>query len=191
MFLPESVDKKKESDERRNLAFKSIEGWCLELIPEKIRSDALISVQEVQCGDPNCAPIDTSVTILFTSGGDGIFGLPMEAYEVTQEELKLRFPTPDVLEKWHKGEDAEWPPYNNEPVLPELRFDLNTKVLCRIGPDPDKDWAPGTITKLWYSESTWPQGAYAPYKILLDDGRQIFAPGDIDPVIRKRPEEYE
>ena len=46
----------------------------------------------------------------------------MEAKEVTPEELQNNFPTSDVLEKWHKGEDADWPPYE-EPEFPQLRFE--------------------------------------------------------------------
>ena len=126
------------------------------------------------------------------SGCSGIFGIPMKAMEVTPEELKFSFPTPDVLEKWHKGEDAEWPPLEEEDEdgeefkdRPQLRFELGTRVQCRIGPDATKDWADGTICLLWYRESNWPKGSFAPYKIALDDGREIFAPGDMDQIIRK------
>jgi len=112
----------------------------------------------------------------------------MKAMEVTLEELKHSFPTPDVLEKWHKGEDADWPP--NEEVedlekMPQLRFEVGTRVQCRIGPDASKDWADGTVCLLWYREPNWPKGSFAPYKIELDDGREIFAPGDMDQIIRK------
>jgi hypothetical protein len=112
----------------------------------------------------------------------------MEAREVTQEELAGSFPTKDVLEKWHKGEDADWPPIDLPTEMPELRFDIGTKVLCRIGPDAEKDWAPGEVMLLWYREPNWPAGSFAPYKIKLADGRDIFAPGDMDQVIRKAPD---
>jgi hypothetical protein len=121
------------------------------------------------------------------SGGDGVLGFPMEAHEVTQEELKGKFPTKDVLEKWQKCEEADWPPFE-QTELPELRFAIGTKVFCRIGPDATKDWAPGEVVQLWYTEKNWPPGSFAPYKIKLDDGRQIFAPGDMDAVIRERTE---
>jgi hypothetical protein len=116
-----------------------------------------------------------------------MFGMPMEAHEVTEEELSHSFPTPDILEKWHSGEEAEWPPSNDEDELPELRFDVGTAVLCRIGPNAEKDWGPGRVVQLWYREPNWPAGSFAPYKIKLDDGRDIFAPGDMDQVIRKKP----
>jgi hypothetical protein len=121
------------------------------------------------------------------SGCNGIFGLPMEAREVTKEDLEGSFPTTDVLEKWKQGEDADWPPPLEEPTeMPELRFDMGDKVLCRIGPDAENDWAPGTIIMLWYREPSWPAGSMAPYKVKLDDGRDIFAPGDMDQIIRKQ-----
>jgi hypothetical protein len=111
----------------------------------------------------------------------------MEAKDVTKEDLESNFPTREVLEKWHAGEDADWPPVDEEGDFPELRFQVGTRVLCRIGPDANTDWAPGTVVLLWYREPTWPKGSYAPYKIQLDDGRNIFAPGDMDQVIRLQP----
>ncbi|KAI2495530.1 hypothetical protein MHU86_18975 [Fragilaria crotonensis] len=54
-----------------------IERWALDIIPSDIREEVVVSVQEVQCGDPECAPIDTVITVLFDSGGRGMFGLPL------------------------------------------------------------------------------------------------------------------
>ena len=68
MFLPDSmrdVDAETAADARRTQAYKDIEGWCMELIPAQIRNGVQMSVQEVVCGDPECAPIDTAVAILF------------------------------------------------------------------------------------------------------------------------------
>ena len=148
-----------------------------------------------------CAPLVLIITVVIIilsfpfrliSGGDGILGFPMEAHEVTEEEVRDKFPTKEVLIKWQKGEDAEWPPSfdadADDVQLPELRFDVGTKVHCRVGPDADKDWAPGEVVQLWYTEKTWPPGSFAPYKIKLDDGRQIFAPGDMDAVVKKQQE---
>lgn len=68
MFLPDSmrdVDAETAADARRTQAYKDIEGWSMELIPAQIRNGVQMSVQEVVCGDPECAPIDTAVAILF------------------------------------------------------------------------------------------------------------------------------
>jgi len=104
----------------------------------------------------------------------------MEAKDVTQKEIQDNFPTQDVLEKWHRGEEADWPPM--EPI--SLRFDVGASVLCRTGPT---EWAPGKVVDLWYREQGWPPGSFAPYKILLNDGRNIYAPADMDQVIRLNP----
>jgi hypothetical protein len=67
MFLPDasSLNEKKIADERRKEAFRNIEKWSLELIPEAIRDAAVISAHEVVCGDPECSPIDTAISIVF------------------------------------------------------------------------------------------------------------------------------
>ena len=117
------------------------------------------------------------------SGGQGMFGLPMDSKSVTQNELENFFPSTEVLEAWHRGEDADWPPQQNDMAnQPTLRFSVGTQVLCRVGAD---EWAPGQVTQLWYRESGWPEGAFAPYKIKLDDGRDIFAPADMDQIIKQ------
>lgn len=66
MFLPGANVTKQKADEDRNAAYKHIEKMSLLLIPADCRDDAVVSVQEVQCGDPNCAPIDTAITVQFS-----------------------------------------------------------------------------------------------------------------------------
>jgi hypothetical protein len=113
----------------------------------------------------------------------------MEAREVTRDELEHMFPPPDILEQWHQGKEADWPPSMipddeeemGPPNLP-LRFTVGTAVECRIGPN---EWARGQVIQLYYREPNWAPGSYAPYKILLQDGRNIFAPADMDQVIRQ------
>jgi len=114
-----------------------------------------------------------------------MFGLPMEAKEVTPQDMENVFPPDDILEKWHRGEEAEWPPLAPEP---QLRFEVGTYVLCRVGPS---DWCPGQVAQLWYREPNWPDGAFAPYKIKLDDGREIFAPADMDEIIKLNPDKQQ
>jgi hypothetical protein len=107
--------------------------------------------------------------------------LPKSSVEVTEDDMKESFPPTDILQKWYNGEDVVWPP---EPELQELRFDLGTQVLCRVGP---ADWLPGRVVQLWYREKDWPEFVFAPYKIQLSDGRCIFAPQDMDQIIRLDP----
>jgi hypothetical protein len=51
-----------------------------------------VNVEEVACGDPSCAPIDTVFTLVWQSGGKGVFALPMLASEVTKDDLIDMFP---------------------------------------------------------------------------------------------------
>ena len=67
-------------------------------------------------------------------------------------------------------------------LKPELRFVVGQRVECRVGPAAT-DWAEGRITRLRYKEPEWEDSA--PYQILLDDGRYIFAPEDTEAVVRE------
>jgi hypothetical protein len=99
--------------------------------------------------------------------------------------LEENFPYGEVLEKWFLGQEADWPPLDDmDAHLPELRFEVGQKVECRIGPDEVTGWAKGVVKQLWYREQGWADGSFAPYKVSLEDGRLIFAPGDVDMVIR-------
>eukprot|EP00573_Skeletonema_grethae_P010975 CAMPEP_0201695010 /NCGR_PEP_ID=MMETSP0578-20130828/7092_1 /ASSEMBLY_ACC=CAM_ASM_000663 /TAXON_ID=267565 /ORGANISM="Skeletonema grethea, Strain CCMP 1804" /LENGTH=202 /DNA_ID=CAMNT_0048180783 /DNA_START=126 /DNA_END=734 /DNA_ORIENTATION=+ len=192
MFLPqtdETVAEKQEADKARREGYSRIEQWAQEALPGEISQGVTITVQEIQCGDPNCSPIDTAVAIMFPSGGRGMMGIPLESKEVTKEVLLELFPTEDVLRAWARGEEAEWPPMDDDDEIedverPRLRFEVGQRVACRVGPDPVTGWATGSVVMLWYREPTWPANSWAPYKIELDDGRNIFAPGDVDQIIR-------
>ena len=65
MFLPENVNTALKEEEIRKAAFKNIEKWSSEIIPPDIQPECVVSVQELLCGDPQCSPIDTAVTLTF------------------------------------------------------------------------------------------------------------------------------
>jgi hypothetical protein len=189
MFLPEgpgAAGQQEKAD--RDAGCSRVEAWSLALIPEDIRSGAIVSVQEVECQDPSCGPIDTAVTVVFQSGGSGIASIPAKAKDIDEKHLREKFPNHGVLTKWSRGEDTDWPPLDDDVeadiTFPQLRFGHGSRVECRIGPDPVTGWARGTIVELWYREKSWPPGSFAPYQVELDDGRRIFAPADVDQVIR-------
>jgi hypothetical protein len=66
MFLPgRSIEEEKLQRQR---LYQQIEQWCSSLIiSDAIKESCIISVQEVVCGDPKCAPIDTMITLSFPS----------------------------------------------------------------------------------------------------------------------------
>ena len=126
--------------------------------------------------------------------------MPAEVQMIEENDLLGLFPPEDIIAKWHGGEAAEWPRLDDFDDIassdeedeipiesrPNLRFNVGQKVQCRIAQDPVTGWADGTIIQLWYREPTWPENSIAPYKVLLDDGRKIFAPGDVDQIIKAR-----
>ena len=65
MFLPDKVNEKKKQDEERKVALRQVEAWSMEMIPAEIRDDAVVAAREIVCGDPECSPVDTAVTIVF------------------------------------------------------------------------------------------------------------------------------
>jgi hypothetical protein len=63
MFLP-GRNVQQELQEKQRM-YRRIEDLATSLLPPQFVQDCTVSVQEVQCGDPNCAPIDTVITLLF------------------------------------------------------------------------------------------------------------------------------
>ena len=68
MFLPKNdntIAQDRSAEQARREGYANIESWVIEAIPVEIRRGVTVSVQEVVCGDPECAPIDVAVCILF------------------------------------------------------------------------------------------------------------------------------
>lgn len=63
-----------------------------------------------------------------------------------------------------------------------LRFGVGDRVACRV--TPDGQFMDGVVTQLWYREPQFPADMHAPYQVLLKNGMHIFAPADIDQIIR-------
>jgi len=177
-----------QQQRQKKAARQQVKGWVLATIPEEVRGDATVEVSEVQCGDPNCSPVDTAVRIYFPKGTHLDTGFPLEVEEVTQEDILEEMPPPDVWFDLHQGVQRDWPPPPDpgEPPAIALRFPVGSRVECRIGPasDPNGGWGAGTVAMHWYRQAMWPTGQFAPYQIQLDQGPLIFAPRDSDTCIR-------
>lgn len=102
-------------------------------------SGLLVDVAEVACGDPTCAPIDTVFTLVWQSGGKGVFALPMLASEVTKDDLIDAFPVSlspplaDVLQR------ASNRPFSHH--LPSVPCRM--KIFCASGTPARKPGGPG------------------------------------------------
>jgi len=73
---------------------------------------------------------------------------------------------------------------NKEAICKNLRFAVGDRVQCNRGAD---GWADGVVAGHLYRDEHMPPGMVAPYQITLDDGGLIFAPADVDQVIRRPP----
>jgi len=55
----------------------------------------------------------------------------------------------------------------------ELTYAVGDRVQCNCG-----SWEAGTVHKLWYRETLWETGRYAPYQVKLDNDSLIYVPRD-------------
>lgn len=92
MFNPNTLQKDKEEKSKKLKAIKCLKDWSLSIIPVELQEGLDVDIREVICGDPSCAPVDTIFTLVWTSGGKGIFAVPSTAAEVSQDELIDTFP---------------------------------------------------------------------------------------------------
>lgn len=63
MFLPNPNAREEREAKRRLL--ERIEQWGIDRLPADLRDDVQLLVQEIDCSDPACSPVDTIVTVVF------------------------------------------------------------------------------------------------------------------------------
>eukprot|EP00310_Coccolithus_braarudii_P023490 CAMPEP_0183338848 /NCGR_PEP_ID=MMETSP0164_2-20130417/5993_1 /TAXON_ID=221442 /ORGANISM="Coccolithus pelagicus ssp braarudi, Strain PLY182g" /LENGTH=412 /DNA_ID=CAMNT_0025508761 /DNA_START=37 /DNA_END=1275 /DNA_ORIENTATION=- len=86
-----------------------------------------------------------------------------------KDELKAKF------------ESCRFEKDTREKKIKNLRFGVGQVVECRTG----DGWQKGKVIKLLYRDQGMPPGMVAPYQVLLDDGKLIFAPEDRDELVRQ------
>lgn len=55
-----------------------------------------------------------------------------------------------------------------------LQFDVGSRVECINYYKLPQKFEPGTVAMTWVREKSWPEGLYAAYKVILDDGRLLY-----------------
>ena len=116
-------------------AIARVKSWVEARLPSEhlTNRDAVVGVSEVECGDPNCAPIDAVVRIIYRESCGTIFGIPCEVQDVEEEDIESQMPPPEVIEDWYLGKPTPWPP-EPEPQEPgpvptdALRFAVGDRV---------------------------------------------------------------
>lgn len=177
---------KQQQQAQKRKATAQVKAWVSEQLQAALGecdlSTVRIEVSEVQCGDPNCAPVDTIIRLWFPETQQSL-GIPLEVEEVLKEDVEDFMPPVDVLRDWFIGKNRPWPePTNVTDTSVQLRFQVGDRVQCCVGPGK---WAPGTVQALWYRQPNFPPGMYAPYQIKLEESDlKIFAPYDTDQCIR-------
>lgn len=92
MFDPLRATKDKAQKAQKKKGLEDLKAWTLTLIPEDLRPGLIIDVNEVVCGDPSCAPIDTFFTLVWETTGKGVFAMPNPVAEISREDLESFFP---------------------------------------------------------------------------------------------------
>ena len=170
LFDPAKVAEKRRLDSEKREALARIKAWAEEPLPEPARGRLKVTVNEVVCGDPACAPIDTVVE--FWGELRTGFGMPSRAAEVTHADLVSFLPDEDVLVAWARGFDAEWPKPAPPPAM-KPEFSPGDDVEAWLG----GQWQPAVVTSVWHREKGWPLDAYVPYRVdVVDTMRTCYAP---------------
>lgn len=93
MFNPTKAVSNKAEKALKKKSIDELKAWSLALIPIELQEGILVDINEVICGDPTCAPIDTVFTIVWTNGsGKGLFAIPLPVAEIKQDDLVECFP---------------------------------------------------------------------------------------------------
>lgn len=198
MFDPSKVDETKLNERLTKQACMKIKTMVEERLPKNIDIKQHVSVREIICGDPECAPIDTLVELWF-GGDEGDeeesnhqgFAFPLKAIEITEKDIEDKMPPLDIIEQWQQGLDPEYP-FPEPPPSLQLRFDLNEKVEVLVGSESSSEgsghWESGNISQLWYRDRSWPLWAYVPYLVTLGlNQRDTYVVSDLETRIRAHP----
>lgn len=97
MFDPAKAKTAKADKAEKTRVIQQLRDWSLSIIPIDCQENLNLDIREVICGDPSCAPVDTVFTLLWPSGGKGVFALPFEPKEVTQDDLIESFPVRNLF----------------------------------------------------------------------------------------------
>lgn len=93
MFNPAKAVQQKAEKAAKKKSLDDLKNWSLSIIPLDLQEGLIVDINEVQCGDPSCAPVDTVFTLLWNNtNGKGLFAIPAAAAEISQDELVEFFP---------------------------------------------------------------------------------------------------
>jgi len=154
-----------------------VQGWISELLNDKgadiFRMKGVLSIKHAEQRF-----VYQAVHMIF----NGNFTDPWEADE--KRESKLVFIGKNLDHAALRAKMAECAATDEalEAKKAKLRFKVGDKVECNTG---GGKWSVGSIVAHLYRDEYMPPGMVAPYQVRLDSGDLIYAPEDINEVIRK------
>jgi hypothetical protein len=75
MFVPGKVDEKKAEKGAIKKALAQVKEWTLSLMADELHKGLILDINEVVCGDPTCAPIDTVFTLVWSGKYNTLYTL--------------------------------------------------------------------------------------------------------------------
>jgi len=160
-----------------DLDLDMVQGWISELLNDKgadiFRMKGVLSIKHAEQRF-----VYQAVHMIF----NGNFTDPWEADE--KRESKLVFIGKNLDHAALRAKMAECAATDEalEAKKAKLRFKVGDKVECNTG---GGKWSVGSIVAHLYRDEYMPPGMVAPYQVRLDSGDLIYAPEDINEVIRK------
>ena len=133
-FKLPSADPTADADARaKREAIARVKSWVEDRLPRAhLRArDCVVDVSEAACGDPQCAPIDTIIRIIYRGGCGTVFGIPCEADEVEEEEVSRLMPTRAVVDDWAEFQA----PGKIAVLIRELQAEVDRVLEAKVG-DP-------------------------------------------------------
>lgn len=108
MFDPAKVKAKKTQKDDEAILLNQLRAWCYELVPIEYHMNLDIDIKEIECLDPECAPIDSVFTFVWgpgklpvnSKGGLGIFSLPFSIKNLERSDLVKGFPVGILVLYW-------------------------------------------------------------------------------------------
>ena len=143
--------------------------------------------------DPQCAPIDTIIRIIYRDGCGTVFGIPCEADEVEEEDVSRLMRRRAVVDDWARGNPRRGRRNRrrrNPDRCRRRRYGSRWGRAC--GVESDRERMDGRRAKSSRTgiaaQGRGRTGQYAPYQVRLDrrdmGSGLIFAPYDDDACVR-------
>ena len=112
MFDPSQFTKKRKLADEAKQSAARIKSWVSEMCEGFKEHVEAVSVQEIQCNDPVCSPVDTLIILFWTKEGqtegkaETKAAIPAEMREVLKEDVADLMPR--LMQEYEEAEEEEY-----------------------------------------------------------------------------------